>query len=342
MPTLTTLDTEHILSVDGESAPTEAPQRGVLIYLAPSRLNPTQNQPRTHFEENAIEELALNVAELRARGQGINGTGYLQAAMVRLPLGVLDENGRLKADIDPEFKYPLTMGETRWRAAQKLVEGFVSYRDDERGRFIQIPDIVMPVTVEDMSEDDAYELALYENLHRRNLKALDEARAMRAVMNKNGWSIRRAATEIFGDIRKTGYIVNRLDLLKAGEDVQHLVNARPDTLLAAQRIDRVKDPALRRELLDLAAAGESFEKIYARIKSARDASLRGDKISSRESGEVRAPSVDLELALGSLATQAKTARGHMTGVSIAAPLKRKLRGHLASLRAELEAMEKAL
>ncbi|MBD3729864.1 MAG: ParB/RepB/Spo0J family partition protein [Sphingomonadales bacterium] len=81
---------------DGERAAprvAEAP-RGGLAQLAVAAIEPLPGQPRTHFDEDALAELAASIAQ----------RGVIQPVIVR-PLA----GGR----------YQLVAGERRWRAAQK-------------------------------------------------------------------------------------------------------------------------------------------------------------------------------------------------------------------------------
>lgn len=78
----------------GEGGGTPRSRTGGLAVLAISDITPDANQPRRHFEEEALEELAASIAQ----------RGVIQPIIVR-PL----DNGR----------YQLVAGERRWRAAQK-------------------------------------------------------------------------------------------------------------------------------------------------------------------------------------------------------------------------------
>lgn len=80
----------------GESAETPVPEGGpaVLADLAVASIAPNPNQPRVHFDEESLTELAASIAEL----------GVLQPILVR----PLDDGG-----------YELIAGERRWRAAQR-------------------------------------------------------------------------------------------------------------------------------------------------------------------------------------------------------------------------------
>lgn len=88
---------EPLVTVDapsaGATAPTAIPSGG-LALLAVADIAPHPDQPRRHFDEAALDELAASIA----------ARGVIQPVIVR-PLG--------------EGRYQLVAGERRWRAAQR-------------------------------------------------------------------------------------------------------------------------------------------------------------------------------------------------------------------------------
>ena len=82
------------ISVSGESATGGEVRDGGLALLAVGSIEPHPEQPRRHFDEEALEELAQSIA----------ARGVIQPVVVR-PLG--------------GNRYQLVAGERRWRAAQK-------------------------------------------------------------------------------------------------------------------------------------------------------------------------------------------------------------------------------
>ena len=104
----------------------------------------------------------------------------------------------------------------------------------------------VPVEIVEHSDLDLVEIGLAENIQRRDLTPLEEARALRAVMDAHGYSQVQMAKRLG---KSAGYVQNRLDLLRAPEDVQDMVAARPDTLGAARTLARIKDDTERRQLV---------------------------------------------------------------------------------------------
>ena len=77
------------------AAPGEASAAGGVREIEVARIRPNPNQPRTHFDESALNELAESISE----------RGVLQPILVR-PHG-------------DGATYEIIAGERRWRAAQR-------------------------------------------------------------------------------------------------------------------------------------------------------------------------------------------------------------------------------
>jgi len=104
----------------------------------------------------------------------------------------------------------------------------------------------VPVEIVEHSDLEMVEIGLAENIQRRDLTPLEEARALRAVMDAHRYSQVQMAKRLG---KSAGYVQNRLDLLRAPEDVQEMVAARPDTLGAARTLARIKDDTKREQLV---------------------------------------------------------------------------------------------
>lgn len=109
------------------------------------RENP--RNPRTVFDEDALDELAFSLREV----------GVLQPVVVR-PIAATDTGE----------SFELVMGERRWRAAQRA--GLAS----------------IPAIIRDTSDDDLLRDALLENLHRSQLNPLEEAAAYAQLLEDFG------------------------------------------------------------------------------------------------------------------------------------------------------------
>lgn len=140
--------------------------------------------------------------------------------------------------------YEIVAGERRWRAVTALALAMI------------------PAIIEEMSDEQAIEIAVIENLQRENLSPLDEAAIFARMTSELGYSIRKLADKLGKD---KGYIENRLRLVAAPADVRALVAERSDTISHAYELMKIDDPARRAELAAQIARGELS---LARLKTA--------------------------------------------------------------------------
>jgi ParB family chromosome partitioning protein len=173
--------------------------------------------------------IAADPAALDDLTASIREHGVLQPILVR-PL----ERGR----------YEIVAGERRWRAVTALALALI------------------PAIIEEMSDEQAIEIAVIENLQRENLSPLDEAAIFARMTSELGYSIRKLANKLGKD---KGYIENRLRLVAAPADVRALVAERSDTISHAYELMKIDDPARRAELAAQIARGELS---LARLKEA--------------------------------------------------------------------------
>lgn len=110
----------------------------------------------------------------------------------------------------------------------------------------------VPCEISEHSDAEMVEIGLTENIQRRDLDPLEEARALQAIIETRGYTI-SALAERLG--KSKGYVNNRLALLRAPEDVQQLVAQRPHTIIAARDLAALPEPEDRRELIDGLVAG---------------------------------------------------------------------------------------
>ncbi|MCW5718020.1 MAG: ParB/RepB/Spo0J family partition protein [Bauldia sp.] len=103
-------------------------------------------------------------------------------------------------------RFEIIAGERRWRAAQKAGLHEV------------------PVTVQDVSDKEALELAIIENVQRADLNAIEEANGYQQLIDSFGYSQTDLA-DVIGKSRP--HVVNTLRLLKLPAEVQaHVQHGR--------------------------------------------------------------------------------------------------------------------
>ena len=134
----------------GEAMEPAAPgtREGALLSIPIEHLEPHPGQPRQRFDEAEIEGLAASIRE----------KGIVQPLVVRPAPG-----GEGGADGAP---YQIVAGERRWRAAQRA--GLHE----------------LPAVVRQLDDCESIEIALVENLQRRDLNPLEEASAYRRLIRE--------------------------------------------------------------------------------------------------------------------------------------------------------------
>jgi ParB family chromosome partitioning protein len=222
----------------------------LLIDTAQIKIGP---QPRNEFAQSELDSLCNSIRELRAKGQGVEGTGILQPLVVNAL---------------PGEQFMLVAGERRLRAA--TMAGLA-----------QVPAIVVPV-----QPDELLTTQLIENLQRSDLSPLEEAEAIGRLSTEKGLTIRSIADALGKD---KGWVDNRARLRKAQEDVKQLVQTRHDSIPHALAIESIADKALRANLITLTLDGASANHIRKLIQEAQ--SNQGVKESSNTSAAD--PSIDV-------------------------------------------------
>lgn len=130
----------------------------------------------------------FNDAELEELASSIREKGLVQPLVVR--------------PIEDGTRYEIVAGERRWRAAQKASMHLV------------------PVIVRSLSDQEALELAIIENVQRTDLNAIEEAAGYRDLVERFGYT----QEELAGVIGKSrSHLANTMRLLKLPESVQALV-----------------------------------------------------------------------------------------------------------------------
>jgi ParB family transcriptional regulator, chromosome partitioning protein len=191
------------------------PARGGIQMMPVSSIEPHLDQPRRHFDEEALEELA---ASIRARG-------LIQPIVVR-PHG---------------HRYQIVAGERRWRAAQ-------------RARLHEIP-----VIVRDFDDAETLEVALLENIQRRDLNAIEEAEGYKRLIGDYGHT-----QEALGKLvhKSRSHIANLLRLLDLPESIRQLVETGELSMGHARALIGAGDPeALAREVVERGLSVRDTEKL---------------------------------------------------------------------------------
>ncbi len=169
--------------------------------------------------------------------------------------------------------FELVAGERRWRAAQRA-----GLRE-------------VLVVVRDVSNKDAYELALIENIQREDLNAVEFAEALARLLSEHGFTQESLAARV-GKDRST--VANALRLLKLPEKVRRLVVTGELSEGHARALLGAPDEATLGALAERVAAGRlSVRQAEALVRGAKS-----DKKNGRGAAGTRSPAVrDLETRL---------------------------------------------
>jgi ParB family transcriptional regulator, chromosome partitioning protein len=142
-------------------------------------ITPNPSQPRTHFPEDELEQLAQSIRE----------HGVLQPVLV---------------SEQPGGQFQLIAGERRWRASQ--LAGLRS----------------VPAVVKEATPRSTLEMALVENIQRRDLNPLEEAHAYRQLLDEHGMTQEQLAQRI-GKSRVA--VTNTLRLLQLPEVIREALSS---------------------------------------------------------------------------------------------------------------------
>jgi ParB family chromosome partitioning protein len=145
-----------------------------LRHVPVELLHANPNNPRKHFKDEDLDELARSIRE----------KGILQPLVVRE-----------RAD----GQYEIVVGERRWRASQRAGVHEV------------------PVLIRSLSEGEALEIALIENIQRADLNALEEARGFSQLMSEFSYTQQQLADSVG---KSRSHIANTLRLLNLPEAVR--------------------------------------------------------------------------------------------------------------------------
>ena len=208
-----------LLGADEPSAASATPDQNGQALVPLSQLAAGRYQPRARMDESALHELA----------ESISRYGLMQPILVRPIVSNANGNAKVGTHLQQpasiETRYEIIAGERRFRAAQ--IAGLQK----------------IPVIVRAVPDEQALALALIENIQREDLSPLDEAHAIKRLLDEFGYTHDQASSAIG---RSRSATSNLLRLLNLAEPVQ--------TMLLAGDIDM----GHARALLPLDRAGQTM------------------------------------------------------------------------------------
>jgi ParB family chromosome partitioning protein len=247
---------------DGEGSPSIIGQEGELRILPIQQIQPGKYQPRRHWNDEALDELAAS----------IKAQGLIQPVVVRA-LG--------------KDSYELIAGERRWRAAQ-------------RAQLSELPALVKIVP-----EASVPAMALIENIQREDLSPLEEADALKRLIDDFALTHQQAADAVG---RSRASVSNLLRLTELPASIKKLLDegklemghARclltlPEHDAESLALEAARNGWSVRELEEAARRAQSAPKGKAKAAPARDPNISDLE---RELGERFATRVELAQGRG--------------------------------------------
>ncbi|MDH0897765.1 ParB/RepB/Spo0J family partition protein [Comamonas aquatica] len=157
-------------------------------HLAWHSITPSLTNPRKHFDQAALQDLADSIA----------ATGVHQPILVRpLPAHrVAAEQAKAKAEKRERAAYEIVAGERRWRACGLANAGQV------------------PAMIRDMTDAEALEAQVIENLQRTDITELEEAEGYQVLMQHQGINADQMGAKIG---KSRAYVYGRLKVLSLCE-----------------------------------------------------------------------------------------------------------------------------
>ena len=183
------------------------------LHIDPRLVLPSATNPRKHFDPVKLQELADSIA----------ASGVHQAVLVRpLPATRMADT----AGMQPRPTHELVCGERRWRACT-----MAKVR-------------ALPAMVRELTDAQALEAQILENLQRDDLSPLEEAEGYQHLMQHSSMNADQVAAKIG---KSRSYVYGRLKLLDlAPEARQALVKGQLDASRALL-IARIPDGKLQAE-----------------------------------------------------------------------------------------------
>ncbi len=201
----------QVSAVSGDATATD--------HLSVHLLQPGMYQPRHHFDEEALQELA----------ESIRRNGVIQPVLVR-PIA--------------ENRYEIIAGERRWRASQ--LAGLTE----------------IPVIIRSLTDMEALEIALVENIQRKDLNPLEEAEGYQRLMDEFNYT-QEVLASVIGKSRT--HIANMVRLQKLPSEVKALLMEEKLTMGHARALVKAENPiALANEIV---SRGLSVRQVEKRLSS---------------------------------------------------------------------------
>ncbi len=250
----------------GADAPVPAPMGTDGLFpqtLKLSQLRPGRYQPRTRMDETALQELA----------QSLISHGMMQPIVVR-PMRTMPEatsnrstDGLEALALTEKTLYEIIAGERRFRAA----------------RLAGLEEV--PIIVRDVPDEQALALALIENIQREDLNPLEEAQAIKRLIDEFNYSHEQAAQAIG---RSRSATSNLLRLLNLATSVQTMLIAGDLDMGHARALlplDRATQTMIANEVVQRRLSVRETERLATKTLAAEAPETDVDELALKKSGK---------------------------------------------------------
>lgn len=210
------------------SIPEDKTRKDFIFWIEIEKIKPNPYQPRKDFDDEALESL----------GESIKKYGILQPIIVN--------KVEKRTDRGISYEYQIVAGERRWRAATRI--GLKQ----------------VPVIIREQSNREKLEIALIENVQRKNLNPVDKAEAFERLRAEFGL-LEKEIAKLAGTSREA--IANSLRILTLPFEVKKALNEGSISEGHARALLGSRDVKLIKELLEeVITNGYSVRETERRVK----------------------------------------------------------------------------
>lgn len=212
------------------------PTEPFMGMVAVNLIEESLTNPRKHFDPAKLGELA----------DSIKASGVHQPILLRpLPGRRVEETST--NPITPESAWPFLRTKREVRPIYELVAGARRFRACKLAKVAEVP-----AMVRDLTDEQALEIQLIENLQREDMTDLEEAEGYRALMEHSKLTVEQVADKIGkGDQKNKGksYVYARLKLLDLHADARKALQDGTIDTSRALRIARIGNHKLQAKAL---------------------------------------------------------------------------------------------
>jgi len=207
--------------------------------------------------------IEIDSETLEELAQSVRARGVVQPIVVRPA-----EDG---------MHYEIIAGERRWRAAQ--MAGLAE----------------IPAVVRTVGDDAALAIALIENIQREDLNPIEEATALKRLIDEFGLTHQEAADAVG---RSRAAVTNLIRLLELEDEVRKLLQSGELEMGHARALLALEGEAQSRAAREVAAKGLSARETESLVRKLKSAPTARKPRESREDPDVRRLGEDLSERLG--------------------------------------------